>query len=132
MIFLQSYIVPIILINRNIFIWFQAFLSKTNDFKTDLYDPSNEQWQVVLHQARLNLVVMSITEHSKIHRSPEMELIHQMQFNTISNISICHRVDVLALCKVSCQRILSASDRLLYYKTKLKLISEALRRILKV
>ena len=68
-------------------IWFKIFLSNTNNFQTNLFDPKMRLKQV-LPLVIVDLGVMSMKGYSVLHIFLEPEPHHHMQFRVITRTSL--------------------------------------------
>ena len=78
----------LIIICLHTVIWFHVFLSNTNDFQTDLFDPYMGPMQVLTRRVRVDPGLMAMKEYSILPKSLELKPHHQMQISVISRLSL--------------------------------------------
>ena len=61
-------------------VWFQVFLSNTNDFQTVLFDSLMEREQVLSLRVRVDIGIMAMKGYSIFFIFPELEPHYQLKF----------------------------------------------------
>ena len=70
----SNYFYLVVILDLHTMVWFHVFLSYTNDFQTDVFEPWRVHKQVLPLQAGMDLGVMAMKLYSLLPRAPSSSM----------------------------------------------------------